>query len=189
MEYPRSADVAHKYGDPNASRINSYMIPIRDGREPREDLHVTDEEFINWFHRNHGMISTEFGRSQHNAVKDVVRRIIDETNIKPNPKLPKIKEMETILQLLDRQPVEEAKASAASAASETPSAQAAMRLTKLISEKCNTQESKQAMDDLAILIDAATRNKGGSRRRRASKKHSKKHRKSKRSKKTKSRRH
>jgi hypothetical protein len=64
-----------------------------------------------------------------------------------------------------------------------------MRLTKLISEKCNAEESKQAMDDLTILIDAANRNKGGSRRRRASKKHSKKHRKSKRSKKTKSRRH
>ena len=187
MDHPRSVDVAHKYGDQNASRINSYMIPIRDGREPREGLYVTDEEYIRWLHKNSDKLSTDFGRDRnHNTVKDKVRGIIEKTKIKRNPNLPTIEEMETILQLLDRQPVEEAKASAAS---ETPSAQAVMRLTKLISEKCNHEESKQAMDDLAILIDAANRNKGGSRRRRASKKHSKKSKKSKRSKKTKSRRH
>jgi hypothetical protein len=168
----------------NAARINAYMGAIHYGRKPREDFHVTEEEFMDWLHRNHNMISTDFGRSQqyNNAVKDEVRKIIEKTKETPNPNLPKIEEMETILQLLDRQPVEEAKASAAS---ETPSAQAAMRLTRLFSEKCNAEELKQAMDDLTILIDAANRNKGGSRRR-ASKKHSKK---SKRSKKTKSRRH
>ena len=42
MEYPRYVDVAHKYGDPNASRINSYMSSIRYGREPREGVTVTE---------------------------------------------------------------------------------------------------------------------------------------------------
>jgi hypothetical protein len=182
-DHPRHADVASQYqSDPDAVRINAFMSAIHYNYEPRKDFNVTEEEFIDWLHRNHNMISTDFGRRQHNAVKEKVKEIIKKTKENPNPNLPTIEKMETILQLLDRQPVEEAKASAAS---ETPSAQAAIRLTKLISEKCNAAELKQAMDDLTILIDAANRNKGGSRRR-ASKKHSKK---SKKSKKTKSWRH